>query len=86
MPSNKKTQYERIRDALMTGEILTSLGVARWRNPIMDLPKRISELRRDGYQVESVKRGRATGYYLPDKVDNRELAAWVAKPMFEVVA
>jgi len=80
-----KTQYERVRDFLMAGEIVTSLDVARWRKPIMDLPKRISELRRDGYQVDTVKRGRATGYYMPDKVDSGELAAWVAKPMCKAV-
>lgn len=81
----RKTQYERVLDFLMTGEIVTSLDVARWREPIMDLPKRVSELRRDGYVVDTVKRGRATGYYMPDKVDNRELAAWCAKPLIKAV-
>ena len=79
--TDKKTQYERVRDFLMAGEIVTSLDVARWREPIMDLPKRVSELRRDGYVVDSVKRGRATGYYMPDRVENGELAAWCAKPL-----
>lgn len=84
--NDKRTQYQRVLALLNAGEIVTSLDAARLPKPIMDLPKRVSELRRDGYHVESVKRGRATGYYLPDKVDNRELAAWVAKPIFEVVA
>ena len=83
---DKRTQYQRVLALLNAGEIVTSLDASRLPKPIMDLPKRVSELRRDGYQVESVKRGRATGYYMPGKVDNRELAAWVAKPMFEVVA
>ena len=79
--NKEKTQYERVRDFLMAGEIVTSLDAAYWRKPIMDLPKRISELRRDGYVVDTVKRGRATGYYMPDRVDHGELAAWCAKPM-----
>lgn len=83
---DKRTQYERVLALLDAGEIVTSLDAAMLPKPIMDLPKRVSELRRDGYQVESVKRGRATGYYLPGKVDNGDIAAWAAKPMFEVVA
>lgn len=82
---DKRTQYQRVLALLDAGEIVTSLDAARLPKPIMDLPKRVSELRRDGYQVESVKRGRATGYYLPDKVDNRELAAWAAAPMIPAV-
>ena len=77
----EKTQSERVRDSLMAGEILTSLDVAYWRKPIMDLPKRISELRGAGYSIEAAKRGRATGYYMPDKVDHGTLAAWCAKPL-----
>lgn len=83
---DKRTQYQRVLALLTAGEIVTSLDAARLPKPIMDLPKRISELRRDGYQVESVKKGRATGYYMPDKVPNGYLAAWVAEPMYEVVA
>lgn len=77
----EKTQYERIRDYLMAGEIITSLDAAMLTKPIMDLPKRISELRGDGYIIDTVKRGRATGYYMPAYVDHGALAAWVAKPM-----
>ncbi len=82
---DKRTQYERILGLLEAGEIITSLDAARLPRPIMDLPKRVSEIRRDGYKVDSVKRGRATGYYMPDKVDNGNLAAWVAKPMYKAV-
>lgn len=82
---DKRTQYERILGLLEAGEIITSLDAARLPRPIMDLPKRVSEIRRDGYKVDSVKRGRATGYYMPDKVDNKDLAAWVAKPMYKAV-
>ena len=46
-----KTQYERVLAILESGETLTSLDAARLSRPIMDLPKRISELRRDGYQI-----------------------------------
>ena len=77
----EKTQSERVRDSLMAGEILTSLDVAYWRKPIMDLPKRISELRQAGYEIDQAKRGRATGYYMPKYVDHGTLAAWMAKPM-----
>lgn len=83
---DKRTQYQRVLALLKAGEIVTSLDAARLPKPIMDLPKRVSELRRDGYQVESIKKGRATGYYMPDKVDNGYLAAWQAKPMYEVIA
>ena len=82
---DKRTQYERILGLLEAGEIITSLDAARQPRPIMELPKRVSEIRRDGYKVDRVKRGRATGYYMPDKVDNKDLAAWVAKPMYKAV-
>lgn len=81
----EKTQSERVRDSLMAGEILTSLDVAYWRKPIMDLPKRISELRMAGYSIDSSRRGRATGYYMPDRVDRGALAAWCAEPMIKAV-
>ena len=81
----EKTQSERVRDTLMAGEIITSLDVAYWRKPIMDLPKRISELRHAGYAIDSAKRGRATGYYMPDCVDRGALAAWCAEPMIKAV-
>lgn len=81
----EKTQYERIRDYLMAGEIITSLDAAMLAKPIMDLPKRVSELRADGYDIDQIKRGRATGYYMPDHVDHGALAAWAAKPMYKAV-
>lgn len=82
---DKRTQYQRVLDYLEAGELMSSLGAARLSRPIMDLPKRVSELRRDGYQVESIKKGRATYYYMPDKVDNRELAAWASEPLIRAV-
>lgn len=82
---DKRTQYQRVLALLGSGEIVSSLDAARLPKPIMDLPKRVSELRRDGYQVESIRKGRATGYYMPDKVSNRELAAWQAEPMYRAV-
>lgn len=82
---DKRTQYERVLALLKSGEIITSLDAARLPKPIMDLPKRVSELRRDGFAVESIKRGRATGYYMPDKVDNRDLAAWASEPLMRAV-
>lgn len=83
---DKRTQKERVLALLKSGEIISSLDAAMLPTPIMDLPKRISEIRRDGYPVDKVKKGRATGYYMPDAVDKRELAAWAASPMYGVGA
>ena len=79
--SKEKTQLERIRDFLLAGEILTPLDTRYWNPPIIEVSHRIGDLRDQGYNIETVKRGRATGYYMPDKVDHGTLAAWMAKPM-----
>lgn len=63
---------------LDAGEILTSLDARNWARPIIDLPARMGDLKRDGYAWDKVKRGRATAYYNPKTVDYGELAAWLA--------
>lgn len=85
MADKKKTQLERIRDSLLAGEILTPLELRYWEPPIIELSRRKTDLERMGYTIETIKRGRTTGYYMPDKVDNKDLAAWVAKPMYKAV-
>lgn len=79
------SQNERIKSMLDAGEIITSADMARRDKPIIDLPKRMSELRGEGYPWDKVKSGKATAYYNPYKVDHGELAAWVAKPMIKAV-
>ena len=81
----EKTQKDRIRDALLAGEILTNLEIKYWQPAIIELSGRVTQLKREGYVIETVKRGSTTGYYMPDKVDNRELAAWCAKPLIKAV-
>ena len=79
---DKRTQKERIRDALLAGEILTNLEIKYWQPAIIELSGRVTQLKREGYNIETVKRGKITGYYMPEKVSSRELAAWAAKPMY----
>ncbi|MBQ9621218.1 MAG: hypothetical protein IJR41_04705 [Atopobiaceae bacterium] len=57
----RKTQTQRVLALLENGETITSLEAARMGHPIMDLPKRISELRRAGYVISGKREKSAEG-------------------------
>ena len=59
----RKSQRERVLAVLEAGETITSLEVARWSHPIMDLPKRVSELRHDGYIIKGTREKSTEGAY-----------------------
>lgn len=77
-----KTKFERVRDLLVIGEILTPSDTGNWERPLTDVTQQIDALREQGYTIDTVTRDdAATGYYMPDCVDRGALAAWCAKPL-----